>query len=413
MKRSRRRKAVVERALHVGREDRQAAIGLHALQQVVDLDVGVAVVAVLHLAALAEQRVGLVEEQDRAAVLGRVEQAAQILLGLADVLADDRRQVDAVEVEPQLVARAPRPPSSCPVPLSPANSALMPRPRFIFWREAPALVDGRALRAPGRRSAAAARSSASRQHEVVPGRLRLDARAPGHRAAAACVAQAGVPQPLVQRRRIASRRPARRARSRSIVARLRLNCAARRGRALRRGRAQRRDPGRRLLGRRRLARRRWRAAPLRSPGHGSARRRGTRRRRSRSQELRHAATAGPRAALRRVSARRGKRERQQQRSRAATGARSVSSSAALRRQQLGRQPVQLQSERGRDLAGDELLARRVGPEQLHDGRRAARAARCPAAGRSRRRVAAATAGSRRSGAGSRAAASSGSSRSSR
>ena len=113
MKRSRRMKAGVERALHVGGEDRQAAIGLHALQQVVDLDVGVAVVAVLDLAALAEQRVGLVEEQDRAAVLGGVEQAAQVLLGLADVLADHRRQIDAVEIEPQLVGDAPRPPSSC------------------------------------------------------------------------------------------------------------------------------------------------------------------------------------------------------------------------------------------------------------------------------------------------------------
>ena len=85
----------VERALHVGGEDRQAAIGLDPLQQVGDLDVGVAVVAVLDLAALAEERVGLVEQQHRAAGLGGVEQALQVLLGLADVLADhaspDRR----------------------------------------------------------------------------------------------------------------------------------------------------------------------------------------------------------------------------------------------------------------------------------------------------------------------------------
>ena len=87
--------------MHVGGEDRQPAIGLHALQQVVDLDIGVAVVAVLHLAALAEQRVGLVEEQDRAAVLGRVEQPAQVLLGLADVFADHGGEIDAVEVQPQ------------------------------------------------------------------------------------------------------------------------------------------------------------------------------------------------------------------------------------------------------------------------------------------------------------------------
>ena len=76
----------VEGGLPVGGQDGQAAVVLHALQQVVDLDVGVAVVAVLDLGALAEQRVGLVEEEDRAAPLGRVEDRAQVLLGLADVL---------------------------------------------------------------------------------------------------------------------------------------------------------------------------------------------------------------------------------------------------------------------------------------------------------------------------------------
>ncbi len=42
-----------------------ARVGLHPLEQVGDLDVGVAVVGVAHLRALAEQRVGLVEQQDR------------------------------------------------------------------------------------------------------------------------------------------------------------------------------------------------------------------------------------------------------------------------------------------------------------------------------------------------------------
>ena len=56
-------------------QDREPAVGLHPLQQVGDLEVRVAVVAVLHLAALAEQRVGLVEQQHRAARLGGVEHA--------------------------------------------------------------------------------------------------------------------------------------------------------------------------------------------------------------------------------------------------------------------------------------------------------------------------------------------------
>ena len=71
------------------------------MQQVVDLDVGVAVVAVFHFAALAEEGVGFVEEEDCPAVFGGVKNAAQILFGFADVLADDARQIDAIEVEVQ------------------------------------------------------------------------------------------------------------------------------------------------------------------------------------------------------------------------------------------------------------------------------------------------------------------------
>ena len=76
---------------------------LHALEQVADLEVGVAVVRVPDLGALAEQRVGLVEEQDHVARLGSVEHAPQVLLGLADVLVDDLREVDAVQRQAELV----------------------------------------------------------------------------------------------------------------------------------------------------------------------------------------------------------------------------------------------------------------------------------------------------------------------
>ena len=57
---------------------------------------------VLDLAAFAENGVGLVEEQDRAAVLGLAENALEVFLGLADELADQVRQLDLVEVQPQL-----------------------------------------------------------------------------------------------------------------------------------------------------------------------------------------------------------------------------------------------------------------------------------------------------------------------
>ena len=78
---------------------------LHALQQIADLDVGVAVVAVLDLGALAEQRVRLVEEEDGPAAFGGLEHAAQVLFGLADVFTDHLAEVDAVEVQLQLVGQ--------------------------------------------------------------------------------------------------------------------------------------------------------------------------------------------------------------------------------------------------------------------------------------------------------------------
>src|SRR5262249_11933409 len=87
----------IERLLHVGGENRQATVGFHTLQQIAHLHVGVAVVAVLDLAALAEQRVRLVEQQDRTGCLGSLEHAAQVLFRLPDVLVHDLAEVDAIE----------------------------------------------------------------------------------------------------------------------------------------------------------------------------------------------------------------------------------------------------------------------------------------------------------------------------
>ena len=64
----RRREGLVDVVPPVGGQDGDAVEGLDALEQEGDLLVGVAVVGVLGLAALAEQRVGLVEEQDPAGV---------------------------------------------------------------------------------------------------------------------------------------------------------------------------------------------------------------------------------------------------------------------------------------------------------------------------------------------------------
>ncbi len=85
--------AAAERRIDVARQircqDYHAVERLEPLQKEGDLDVGVAVVRVLHFAALAEQRVGFVEEQDGVAVAGEREDAVEMLLGLANVFADD------------------------------------------------------------------------------------------------------------------------------------------------------------------------------------------------------------------------------------------------------------------------------------------------------------------------------------
>jgi hypothetical protein len=88
-----------EGIFRVCREDREAVVALHALEEISNLDVCPAISATLELRALAEQCVGLIEEQDGATCLCRVEDAAQPLLGLAAVLVDDLAEIDVVEVE--------------------------------------------------------------------------------------------------------------------------------------------------------------------------------------------------------------------------------------------------------------------------------------------------------------------------
>src|SRR4051812_33235228 len=94
---------LIEVLAKVGGEDGQAVVLLHPLEEVADLDVGEAIVGILDLRALAEQRIGLVEEEDGVGLLCGGEDPLEILLRLADVLADDLCQVDPVEGKSQLV----------------------------------------------------------------------------------------------------------------------------------------------------------------------------------------------------------------------------------------------------------------------------------------------------------------------
>ena len=63
----------IDRGAEVGGEHRDAFEGVESLQQVVDLEVGVAIDRGPDLGALGEQRVGLVEQQHDLAVLAGVE----------------------------------------------------------------------------------------------------------------------------------------------------------------------------------------------------------------------------------------------------------------------------------------------------------------------------------------------------
>ena len=89
----------------VRREDGEPLEALEARQQIRRLEVGVAVVRVADLGALAEERVGLVEEQHRLRALGGVEDLGEVLLRLADPLRDDARDVDDEQVDAERAAR--------------------------------------------------------------------------------------------------------------------------------------------------------------------------------------------------------------------------------------------------------------------------------------------------------------------
>src|SRR5574338_292978 len=92
----------VQAFARVGCEDGEAVKTLHALKQIADLEVCVTVVRILHFGALTEQCVGLVEEQHGVALRRRTEDRLKVLLGLANVLAHDGRQLNPEQVEAQL-----------------------------------------------------------------------------------------------------------------------------------------------------------------------------------------------------------------------------------------------------------------------------------------------------------------------
>src|SRR5215467_9033103 len=89
----------VEPGAAVAGEEYDSVEVLDALEQVVGLGVGKAVVGLLHVRAFSEHRIGFVEKKNHFRMLGARQQLSQILLSLADILAGYGGEIDPVERE--------------------------------------------------------------------------------------------------------------------------------------------------------------------------------------------------------------------------------------------------------------------------------------------------------------------------
>ena len=79
-------------------QEDNTAVRIGPLQQITDRRIREAVVRILHLGALAEQGVGLIEKKDGRCPSGILEHAVEVLFRLANGLADDLGEVDAIEI---------------------------------------------------------------------------------------------------------------------------------------------------------------------------------------------------------------------------------------------------------------------------------------------------------------------------
>ena len=96
-------KGIIQCRLKVGRENGQAVVMLDALQQIANFKVGVTIMAIAHLTALAKQRIRLIKQQNGATGFGCSEHARQVFFSFTNVFAHQCRQIDAVEIELQAV----------------------------------------------------------------------------------------------------------------------------------------------------------------------------------------------------------------------------------------------------------------------------------------------------------------------
>src|SRR5215218_3947753 len=85
---------LVDAVAGVRGDEQDAFEAFDPLKQEVGLEVGIAVVGVADVGAPRHQGIAFVEQQDAVAILGGGDGTVEILLRLADVLADRRRQID-------------------------------------------------------------------------------------------------------------------------------------------------------------------------------------------------------------------------------------------------------------------------------------------------------------------------------
>ena len=97
---------VVDLSATAHSEDPEAGVFLDSLKEIIDLDVGVTVVAIVHIGAFAKERIRFVEKEDRTAAIRRSEDASQILLRLANIFRDNGAQIDAVQVFSQIASQS-------------------------------------------------------------------------------------------------------------------------------------------------------------------------------------------------------------------------------------------------------------------------------------------------------------------
>ena len=84
------------------------------MEETIDLDIGVTIVAVLHLGTFAKKRIGFVEKEDRTILLCCSEDAPQILFRLATRRRPNRRDIGLFpDRGPESVQRRERPFGFC------------------------------------------------------------------------------------------------------------------------------------------------------------------------------------------------------------------------------------------------------------------------------------------------------------